>query len=138
MINDNSIDKVKCIQMALVHDIAEAITGDITPSDNISKEEKEKMEIEAFDKILNEIPTEYVDSRENLKMLWYEYEERQSPEAILVKDLDLFDMIYQAHEYEKANDVVLTEFLEYGDKLRTNLVKKWWEELKEARLAIQQ
>ena len=34
------INKDKCIKMALVHDMAEAITGDITPDDGISAEEK--------------------------------------------------------------------------------------------------
>ena len=31
-----------------------------------------------------------------------EYEEGTSPEAILVKDLDKFDMIFQAFEYENC------------------------------------
>lgn len=30
--------------MALVHDLGEAIVGDITPNDPISKEEKQRME----------------------------------------------------------------------------------------------
>lgn len=31
-----------------------------------------------------------------------EYEEGKSAEAIIVKDLDMFDMIFQAFEYEKG------------------------------------
>ncbi len=31
-----------------------------------------------------------------------EYEDGKSPEAIVVKDLDKFDMIFQAYEYEKG------------------------------------
>ena len=38
------INKDKCIKMALVHDMAEAITGDITPDDGISTEEKNRLE----------------------------------------------------------------------------------------------
>ena len=30
--------------MCLIHDLAESITGDFTPSDNVSKEEKQKLE----------------------------------------------------------------------------------------------
>lgn len=33
-----------------------------------------------------------------------EYEEGESAEAILVKDLDRFDMIFQAFEYEKCKN----------------------------------
>ncbi len=31
-----------------------------------------------------------------------EYEEGKTPEAVLVKDLDKFDMIFQAYEYETS------------------------------------
>ncbi|KAL2482885.1 Metal-dependent phosphohydrolase [Forsythia ovata] len=34
------INRDKCMKMAIVHDIAEAIVGDITPSDGIPKHEK--------------------------------------------------------------------------------------------------
>ncbi|KAG8094550.1 hypothetical protein GUJ93_ZPchr0012g20731 [Zizania palustris] len=34
---------------AIVHDIAEAIVGDITPSDGVPKEEKSRREKEALD-----------------------------------------------------------------------------------------
>lgn len=34
----------RCIKLALVHDMAECIVGDIAPSDNISKAEKRRRE----------------------------------------------------------------------------------------------
>ena len=34
----------RCIKIALVHDMAECIVGDITPMDGITKEEKNKLE----------------------------------------------------------------------------------------------
>ncbi|RDX82002.1 5'-nucleotidase domain-containing protein, partial [Mucuna pruriens] len=43
------VDRNKCIKMAIVHDIAEAIVGDITPLDGISKTEKSQREQEALD-----------------------------------------------------------------------------------------
>jgi putative hydrolases of HD superfamily len=33
-----NLDKSKCIQMALIHDVCECIVGDITPHDNIAPE----------------------------------------------------------------------------------------------------
>jgi putative hydrolases of HD superfamily len=33
----DDIDVGKCISMAVVHDLAESIVGDITPADGISK-----------------------------------------------------------------------------------------------------
>jgi len=34
----------RCIEMCLIHDLAESIVGDLTPSDNVSKEDKTKSE----------------------------------------------------------------------------------------------
>ena len=34
----------RCIKMALVHDLAECIVGDIAPSDGVSKEDKHRRE----------------------------------------------------------------------------------------------
>ncbi|RUS15638.1 hypothetical protein BC938DRAFT_476867, partial [Jimgerdemannia flammicorona] len=33
---DTSLDVGKCVQLAIVHDLAESIVGDITPHDNVS------------------------------------------------------------------------------------------------------
>jgi len=37
---EEGLDQNKCVKMALAHDLAESIVGDITPYDKISKEEK--------------------------------------------------------------------------------------------------
>ena len=37
LLQDNSFDQNKCIRMALIHDIGEAIIGDITPHEGVSK-----------------------------------------------------------------------------------------------------
>ena len=34
----------RCVKMSLAHDIAESIVGDLTPSCNVSKEEKHQRE----------------------------------------------------------------------------------------------
>jgi putative hydrolases of HD superfamily len=50
-----------------------------------------------------------------------------------VKDLDRLEMIQQAFEYEKEHNIRLTEFYECISKMRTDLIKKWAEELFEER-----
>jgi 5'-deoxynucleotidase YfbR-like HD superfamily hydrolase len=39
---------------------------------------------------------------QEIAQLWQEYEDATTPEALLVKDLDKFEMIVQAMEYEKC------------------------------------
>ncbi|XP_036011880.1 5'-deoxynucleotidase HDDC2 isoform X4 [Mus musculus] len=41
---DDRLNKDRCIRLALVHDMAECIVGDIAPADNIPKEEKHRRE----------------------------------------------------------------------------------------------
>lgn len=85
--------------MAIVHDLAEAIVGDIAPSSNVSKQEKFCLESEAMEHMASQLG----HSKEALEIqaLWLEYEHATTPESLFVKDLDKFEMIQQAFEYEK-------------------------------------
>ncbi|KAK5648539.1 hypothetical protein RI129_003431 [Pyrocoelia pectoralis] len=95
--DDSNLDRLLCLQLAIVHDLAESIVGDITPQDNVSPEAKHKLEDEA----MNEL-TGYLGHPIGNKIydLYKEYERKESAEAKFVKDLDLFDMIFTASEYE--------------------------------------
>lgn len=124
-IQDPSIDKLRCIQIALVHDLAEALVGDITPEENsgrslvgvschnfaanwtqlcgcaagISKVEKMKLEADAMVKIRNQLGADS-SLASYIHALWQEYEDAATPEAKMVKDLDKTEMLLQAYSYE--------------------------------------
>lgn len=101
----------KCVQMALIHDIAESVVGDITPHDNWDINKKYQLEKNAIIQIFSE-----VDGKDILK-LWEEYEKNESREAKFVRELDLFEMVMQAQEYEeKYNDIDLSEFWKYVEQ----------------------
>ncbi|KAF6256705.1 hypothetical protein COO60DRAFT_1640499 [Scenedesmus sp. NREL 46B-D3] len=101
--SDAGVDAGRCMRMALVHDVAEAIVGDITPHCNVSDDEKHKLEADA-----------------EVDQLWHEYEQQSSPEAHLVKDFDKLEMIIQAHEYEQAQGLPLQQFFDSTNgKFRT-------------------
>ncbi|XP_069463615.1 5'-deoxynucleotidase HDDC2 [Ambystoma mexicanum] len=95
---DKKLNKDRCIRLALVHDMAECIVGDIAPADNICKEEKHRREEEAM-KHLTELLSE--DMKKEIYELWQEYEHQSSAEAMFVKELDQCEMILQALEYEE-------------------------------------
>jgi putative hydrolase of HD superfamily len=42
------VDKTRCMQMSIVHDLAESIVGDITPHCGITKDAKRTMELVHF------------------------------------------------------------------------------------------
>lgn len=113
----------KCIAMGVLHDVAETLTGDICPEDQVSKQEKARMETEAVEKVASllgqcsssgEEGGDYSKGtcEQQMLSLLHEYETRESKEAIGVKDLDLLDMIIQADEYEERFDMDLGEFFD--------------------------
>ncbi|XP_058227286.1 uncharacterized protein LOC131335785 isoform X2 [Rhododendron vialii] len=114
------VDRDKCIKMAIVHDIAEAIVGDITPSDGVPKQEKSRREQEAIDYMSKLLGGG--QRAQEIGQLWMEYEENLSLEAKVVKDFDKVEMILQALEYETG-------------KFQTELGKAWASEIASRRRA---
>ncbi|KAM7250391.1 hypothetical protein ACFE04_022274 [Oxalis oulophora] len=78
-------------QIAIVHDIAQAIIGDITPSDGVPNAENKRAAYSTFILLICSC---------KFQELWSEYENNASLEANLVKDFDKVEMILQALEYE--------------------------------------
>ena len=101
-------DLEKCMTMALVHDLAEAVVGDITPRQGINSQEKLDMEVAALGKIL-----EGQHDKERLIALWREVVHGSTPEGRLVKDLDKLEMALQAYHYEKDQGIDLQEFFNH-------------------------
>lgn len=91
----NEYDTEKTLKMALLHDLSESITGDLTP-DQISKKDKKSIENDAMDEILSHLPTKI--AREYTS-IWEEFKKQDSREAILVHDLDRLEMALQARKY---------------------------------------
>uniref|UniRef100_T1JIX2 5'-deoxynucleotidase HDDC2 n=1 Tax=Strigamia maritima TaxID=126957 RepID=T1JIX2_STRMM len=115
-------DISRCVRLALVHDMAECIVGDITPSCGVSKEEKHEKEKAAMLQI-KDLVGEAMG--QEFYSLWEEYEYKTTPEAGIVKDLDRFDMVLQAFEYEKTGSKNLQEFFDTTmGKFQTTMVKR--------------
>lgn len=122
------INRERCIKIAIVHDIAEAIVGDITPSDGVPKAEKSRLEQAALKEMCNVLGGGM--RAEEIQELWREYEDNASLEANLVKDFDKVEMILQALEYETEHNKVLDEFfLSTAGKFQTEIGKSWAAEI---------
>ncbi|XP_060813801.1 5'-deoxynucleotidase HDDC2 isoform X1 [Bombus pascuorum] len=133
--NDENLDTVKIMQMSLIHDLAECIVGDITPHCGIPPDKKHKLEDEAMESIC-----ELLGDR-GLKILeiFREYEKQETPEAKYVKDLDRLDLIMQAYEYEKRDNIPgkLEEFFSSNDgKIRHPFIKKLASDITAKRQAL--
>ncbi|KAL6731036.1 hypothetical protein Aduo_001949 [Ancylostoma duodenale] len=104
------LDVSRAVFMSLVHDLAEAIVGDITPHCGVSDEEKYERENQAIQEIASLVPVTV--SGNQWVELWREYEAQNTLEAKVVKHLDKFDMIAQAYEYERKYGIDLSQFFE--------------------------
>jgi putative hydrolase of HD superfamily len=93
-------DPDRALRLAVVHDLAEARTGDAPtradPADEpIDAEEKERRERAAMADLAGPFPA--------ISEAWEAYERRDTPEARFVKDMDLVDMCLQALVYERRD-----------------------------------
>jgi putative hydrolase of HD superfamily len=100
-----AISRDKIIRMALIHDLGEVFTGDLTPGDNVSPGEKRRRERESVKRLVGRLPRgrDYID-------LWEEYEAGRTNEARLVRQLDRLEMACQATLYERQGFGPLDEF----------------------------
>jgi len=101
------LDGSRCVALALVHDLAESLVGDITPYDGIGAEEKRRREAGAMRDLAG------LAGDPALAALWAEYDAAASPEARFVKELDKLETVLQAAQYERhgaASPGTLDEF----------------------------
>lgn len=121
----------KCVKIALVHDIAEALVGDITPFGGVTKEEKHRRELETIEYLVELVkPYNESFSREMME-LWLDYEEIRCLEARYVKDIDKFEMIQQAWDYEQEYGLKydLSEFYESRAAIKTQEIGELCDEV---------
>ena len=91
----------RLLKLALLHDLEEAITGDLTPQDKESRGESavRTQKIFAREQLLSYFPEE---NQRAYRDLWSELENEKSREAQLVHELDKLEMALQANQYARA------------------------------------
>jgi putative hydrolase of HD superfamily len=118
-----------CVQMALIHDMAESLVGDITPRDGILKPEKSRREEETMDYICEGLLGKVNGglNGQQIKKIWREYEDSETPESKFVHDIDKLELMYQMVEYERSHEgkLDLSEFRQVSDRIETDEVKQW-------------
>lgn len=86
--------------MAIVHDAPEAIAGDVTPSDGISRETKKLREnLGLMFLACLAKQSGNTSFAERMEKLWKEYEERNSSISEVVHQIDKLDALQQAYRY---------------------------------------
>lgn len=141
LIRDPKVDRNRCVRIALVHDMAEALVGDITPDDpNVDKAEKHRRELATINFICDELIAKYNRiAADEIRTDWLAYENIESLEARYVKDIDKFEMLVQCFEYEKRTPgkaLRLDSFWRAMNDIKTDEVKGWALDLQKKRDAF--
>lgn len=107
------VDTNKLIRMALVHDIAEGVKGDIVVErgnqiDEQARQRKDAKEIEALRQIFSGVTAvdEIIDLQSH----------ETSQEAQVLKQLERLEMAVQALEYEEEFEKDLSEFFDNAEQ----------------------
>ncbi len=131
------LDKEKLIQMAILHDLGELITGDLvwsrgTKIDIKKRQKKEKLEKEGIIKIFK-----LIDEDNQYASLYDEMIERKTDEAKFFWQLDKLEMAIQSLEYENSDKKNLSEFFINADlQIDSPFLKKVMDEISLRRKGI--
>lgn len=107
------IDKEKLLKLCIIHDLGEAITGDI-PSFYKTRENDES-ESEAFSELISSLPSV---QRNELLALFEEISENKTEEAKIMRALDNMEAVLSHNEAPLSSWIELeyTENLRYGEE----------------------
>lgn len=86
------LDILKLIKICVIHDLGEAINGDIAAVDQIDGVDKGAEERQDLELLIRPLPSSL---REEILSLWDEYENASSKEALLAKAFDKIETILQ-------------------------------------------
>ncbi|KAK9460952.1 HD domain-containing protein [Lipomyces oligophaga] len=137
---EENLDSRKCAIIALVHDLAEAVVGDLTPDDPVGPDEKHRRERITMEYLADQIRPLNSAAADELYTCYMEYENSATPEARFVKDLDKFEFLLQTTEYQfdvlngvEDKSVELSDFMAARSKIKHPLVKQWLSQLEDER-----
>lgn len=107
------LDVLKILKMCVIHDLGEAIHGDIpavSQAAHPNKSEQERQDLQSLTSTLDET------LRAEILALWDDYELALSPEAKAVKALDKLETLLQHNQGMNPTDFDYAFNLDYGKK----------------------
>lgn len=125
----------KTLRMMLLHDVQEAITGDLDyeTKAKVGADQVRQTQRRVIEELLRLLPPRL---EEEYLSVWREYEQHISPEAILARDIDKIEMVLQAMEYEKQgyDTLKLEAFWDSArNQIETPIIREFLDALVERR-----
>jgi putative hydrolases of HD superfamily len=119
-------DLLKAVKMLLIHDLVEIDAGDTFCYDAAAHLDKDQREQEAADRIFGLLPTE---QQQDLRLLWEEFEARQTPTAQFAAALDRLQPILHNQQTEggtwKLHQITQTQVMARAQPIATGAPALW-------------
>ena len=110
------VDFARLVKICIIHDLGEAIGGDIPAIEQTADVRKAIQEREDLLQLLQPLPERL---RDEMTALWDEYEEAATPEARLAKALDKLETIMQHNQGKNPAGFDYRFNLDYGKRYTT-------------------
>jgi putative hydrolase of HD superfamily len=127
------LDIGRCTKMALLHDMAEGLVGDLTPVDGVPKAEKNRREADTMDWVAGGLLGKVHGglAGKDIREVWQEYEDGKTPESKFVHDVDKVELLLQMVEYERTSKCTLdlSEFSWVATRIELPEMKEWAQEI---------
>jgi len=122
-----------CTRMALIHDMAESLVGDITPMDGIPKTEKSRREELTMDYLCKSLLGNVQGGLpgEEIRKVWREYEDSETLESKYVHDIDKLELMLQMVDYERSygGRVDIGEFTYVSTRIELPEMREWADQI---------
>ncbi|PSW11377.1 HD domain-containing protein [Photobacterium sanctipauli] len=105
------IDHGRLMKMCVIHDLGEAISGDIAAIHQDPNVDKSQQEREDLLTLMQPLPSSLQDT---ILELWDEYEQAATPEAKIAKGLDKLETMIQHNQGQNPSDFNYGFNLTYG------------------------
>ncbi|SON57358.1 hypothetical protein HDIA_3817 [Hartmannibacter diazotrophicus] len=106
-------DRLKLLKLCIVHDLGEAISGDVPPILQVEGDGRAERERADLETLCAPLPQ---DLRDDILALWDDYNTASSPEAVLAKGFDKLETMLQHNVGKNPADFDYEFNLGYGVK----------------------
>lgn len=107
------IDVLRLMKICIIHDLGEAINGDISAVDQVEGVDKGEEERKDLKVLISPLPEAL---KQEILGLWDEYEEASTKEALLAKAFDKLETVLQHSQGQNPKDFNYGFNLTYGSK----------------------
>lgn len=89
---ETKVDQLKVLKILIIHDLAEAVTGDIPAFDTEGRKNKKEREKKALEQMIKNLPE---NTKKELRTLFEEYEKKETKESLVAQAIDKIESPFQ-------------------------------------------